>query len=205
LLHENNKMDFGDLINYCLQLFRERPNVLKEYQKQFKYILVDEFQDTNLAQYELVRMLALPQNNITVVADDDQSIYRFRGASMSNVIQFSKDYKDVAKVSLIRNYRSGQEILDSAYDFIQLNNPNRLEVNQTIDKKLIANTKEKAHVEHLHCKDASSESKVISETILSLKEKDKSATWNDFAILVRANSQAEEFADMLAMANIPHQ
>jgi len=205
LLHENNKMDFGDLINYCLQLFRERPNVLKEYQKQFKYILVDEFQDTNLAQYELVRMLALPQNNITVVADDDQSIYRFRGASMSNVIQFSKDYKDVAKVSLIRNYRSGQEILDSAYDFIQLNNPNRLEVNQTIDKKLIANTKEKSHVEHLHFKDASSESKVISETILSLKEKDKSATWNDFAILVRANSQAEEFADMLAMANIPHQ
>ena len=246
LLHKNNKMDFGDLINYCLQLFRERPNVLKQYKQQFKYILVDEFQDTNWAQYELIRMLGLPENNITVVADDDQSIYRFRGASMSNVIQFSKDYKDVAKVSLIRNYRSGQEILDSAYDFIQLNNPNRLEHSviasdqrersnpvigahgndhgiaassasrQTprndnggndkgIDKKLISNIKEKAHIEHLHCADAPTEARVIAETIMSLKQKDKTATWNDFAILVRANSQAEEFSEILAASNIAHQ
>ncbi|MBU2575720.1 UvrD-helicase domain-containing protein, partial [Patescibacteria group bacterium] len=205
LLHENNKMDFGDLINYCLQLFRERPNLLKKYQKQFKYILVDEFQDTNWAQYELVRMLGLPQNNITVVADDDQSIYRFRGASMSNVIQFSKDYKDVSKVSLVRNYRSGQEILDAAYEFIQLNNPNRLESAHKIDKKLIANTKEKAHIEHLHCASASDEARIVAEAIMSLKQKDKNATWNDFAVLVRANSQAEDFAEIMSASRIPHQ
>jgi len=205
LLHENNKMDFSDIINYCLKLFRERKNVLAHYQKQFKHILVDEFQDTNWAQYDLVKMLALPQNNITVVADDDQSIYRFRGASMSNVIQFSKDFKDVKKISLIQNYRSGKEILDIAYDFIQLNNPNRLESFEKIDKKLISNTKEKAHIEHLHCKDSSDEARIISDVIMSIKEKDKTATWNDFVILVRANSQAEDFDEMLSASQIPHQ
>jgi DNA helicase II / ATP-dependent DNA helicase PcrA len=213
LLHENNKMDFSDVINYCLKLFRERPNVLAHYQKQFKYILVDEFQDTNWAQYDLVKMLALnpsgasglgPENNITVVADDDQSIYRFRGASMSNVIQFSKDYKDVSKISLVQNYRSGQEILDTAYDFIQLNNPNRLESAQKIDKKLVANQTEKALVEHLHAQDASSEAQVITETILEIKKKDKDATWNDFAILVRANSQTDIFEETLSLSKIPH-
>ena len=239
LLHENNKMDFGDLINYCLKLFRERPNVLAHYQKQFKYILVDEFQDTNWAQFDLVKMLSLPENNITVVADDDQSIYRFRGASMSNVIQFSKDYKDAAKVSLVQNYRSGQEILDISHDFIQLNNPNRLEEgggegsereekdlresrsdvkdadpstplrsaqgDVVIDKKLISNTKEKAHVEHLHCQSASDEARIVAETILELKKKDKDATWNDFAILVRANSQTDAFEETCALSGIPQQ
>jgi len=211
LLHENNKMDFGDIINYCLKLFRERPNILARYQKQFKYILVDEFQDTNWAQYDLVKMLGRPRDNITVVADDDQSIYRFRGASMSNVIQFSKDYKDVAAVSLVNNYRSGQEILDSAYDFIQLNNPNRLEHSAVasslsgISKKLAAQTKTKAHVEHINAQTESDEARVVAETILELKKKDKDSTWNDFAILVRANSQADIFEEILYLAEIPHQ
>ena len=233
LLHENNKMDFGDLINYCLKLFRERPNVLAHYQKQFKYILVDEFQDTNWAQFDLVKMLALPENNITVVADDDQSIYRFRGASMSNVIQFSKDYKDAEKVSLIQNYRSGQVILDVSYDFIQLNNPNRLEAASLpakegtegrsrdskkditpsssplaggeISKKLISNTKDPATIAHLQATDAQTESRVVAETILELKKNDKDATWNDFAILVRANSQTDEFEEALSLSQIPHQ
>ncbi|OJI07897.1 hypothetical protein BK004_00445 [bacterium CG10_46_32] len=207
LLLDNNKMDFGDLINYTLKLFRERPNVLKKYQDQFKHVLVDEFQDTNWAQYELVKMLSQPQDNLTVVADDDQSIYRFRGASMSNVMQFSKDYKHAATVSLVKNYRSGQEILDSAYDFIQLNNPNRLEAATTFDvhKKLTAQTKETASVTHLHAKTMHDEARIVAETITELKKRDTSATWNDFAVLVRANSQAEIFEDSLGSRGIPYQ
>jgi DNA helicase II / ATP-dependent DNA helicase PcrA len=127
LLLENNALDFGDLINYCLKLFRERPNILAHYQSRFKYILVDEFQDTNWAQYELVKLLAAPQNNITVVGDDDQSVYRFRGAAMANILEFKKDYLDAKQVFLVENYRNRQNILDLSYDFIKLNNPNRLE------------------------------------------------------------------------------
>jgi DNA helicase-2/ATP-dependent DNA helicase PcrA len=127
LLLENSALDFGDLINYTLKLFRERPYLLKKYREQFKYILVDEFQDTNWSQYELVKLLSEPRNNLIAVADDDQSIYRFRGASMSNILQFKKDYPKTEQVILVKNYRSKQNILDLAYEFIKLNNPNRLE------------------------------------------------------------------------------
>src|SRR3990167_4082049 len=93
ILLENNALDFGDLINYALKLFKERPNILEFYRKKFKYILVDEFQDTNWAQYELVKLLAEPNNNLTVVGDVDESIYKFRGASISNILTFKKDFK----------------------------------------------------------------------------------------------------------------
>ncbi len=127
LLLKNNALDFGDLINYTLKLFRKRPQILEKYRKQFKYILIDEFQDTNWAQYELIKLLGAPKNNITVSFDDDQSIYKFRGASISNVMQFKKDYPKAQQIVLIKNYRSKQNILDLAYNFIQNNNPNRLE------------------------------------------------------------------------------
>lgn len=127
LLLENAALDFGDLITYCLKLFRERPYILAQYQEQFKYVLVDEFQDTNWAQYELVKMLSAKSQNLIVVGDDDQSIYRFRGASMSNILQFKKDYPKAHQVVLVENYRSCQEILDMSYEFVKLNNPNRLE------------------------------------------------------------------------------
>src|SRR3989344_2048419 len=110
LLLEQGAFDFGDLINYTLKLFRTRPRILDHYRKQFKYILVDEFQDTNIAQYELVKLLAAPNNNLTVCADDDQSIFRFRGASISNVLQFKNDFPEAREVFLIMNYRSGQNI-----------------------------------------------------------------------------------------------
>ncbi|KKQ57416.1 MAG: hypothetical protein US74_C0004G0026 [Parcubacteria group bacterium GW2011_GWA2_38_13] len=94
LLLENNALDFGDLINYCLKLFKNRPKILAQFRAQFKYIFVDEFQDTNWAQYELIKLLSAPKNNLTVVGDDDQSIYKFRGASISNILQFKKDYPE---------------------------------------------------------------------------------------------------------------
>ncbi len=128
LLLDNNYIDFGDVINYTLKLFKERPAILKKYQDQFKYILVDEFQDTNFAQYELIKILSKEENKLTVVGDDDQAIYKFRGASLSNILQFKKDFPKNKSIVLINNYRSKQNILDKAYEFIKLNNPNRLEI-----------------------------------------------------------------------------
>ena len=128
LLFQKGSLDFGDLITQTLYLFQQRPKILERYRKQFEYILVDEFQDTNWAQYELVKLLAAPQNNLTVVGDDDQSIYKFRGASVANILAFKTDFPKAKEVVLTQNYRSTQNILDLAYDFIQANNPNRLEV-----------------------------------------------------------------------------
>jgi DNA helicase-2/ATP-dependent DNA helicase PcrA len=108
LLLDNNALDFGDLITYTLKLFKERPNILKFYQQKFKYVMVDEFQDTNWAQYELVKMLSAKNNNLVVVGDDDQSIYKFRGASISNILQFKDDYSKTKEVVLTKNYRSNR-------------------------------------------------------------------------------------------------
>jgi DNA helicase-2/ATP-dependent DNA helicase PcrA len=128
--------DYADLISWALKLFRERPAILKKYQQQFKYILIDEFQDTNFAQNELAVLLAGKKKNITVVGDDDQAIYRWRGAAISNIIQFRKTFPKAKIVVLTKNYRSTKEILDRSYDLIQKNNPDRLEVAEKIDKKL---------------------------------------------------------------------
>ncbi len=134
LLLGKNALDFGDLINYCLQLLKQRPAILAKYRQKFKYILVDEFQDTNHAQYELIKLLAEPRQNVTVVGDDDQSIYKFRGASVSNILEFKKDYPKAKEIFLIKNYRSTQDILDLSYKFIVQNNPNRLEVKLAKEK-----------------------------------------------------------------------
>jgi len=206
LLLDNNALDFGDLINYTLKLFEKRPQILEKYQQQFKYILVDEFQDTNWAQYQLLKMLAKPKNNVTAVSDDDQAVYLFRGASYNNVLQFRKDYPQTKQVVLIKNYRSGQKILDSAYNFIQINNPERLEAqDKDIIKKLKAVKKEKGELNYLHFKTQEDEAKGVGEKIIELKNKDQQATWNDFVILVRANNQAEMFVQALGFMDIPHQ
>ena len=205
LLLKNNYLDFGDLIIYCLKLFRQRPAVLEEYRKKFKYILVDEFQDTNVVQYESVKMLADPENNLTVTADDDQSIYRFRGASYNNILQFRKDFPEAKEISLIKNYRSTQDILDISYKFISANNPNRLEYVSGLNKKLESFKKENGIIEHLHFKSLGEESRGVAEKIIEILKKDKEASLNDFAILVRANSSANYFVKELERAGIPYQ
>jgi DNA helicase-2/ATP-dependent DNA helicase PcrA len=142
----NSKIDFGDLIIFTIKLFREKPNVLEKYRKRFKYILVDEFQDTNFTQNTLVNLLTLGlkeengtnRPSLTVVGDDDQAIYKFRGAAISNILQFKETYPEAKEVVLTENYRSKQEILDSAYTLIKHNNPNRLENTENIDKRLVA-------------------------------------------------------------------
>jgi len=207
LLLDNNALDFGDLINYTLRLFKQRKNILKKYQEQFEYILVDEFQDTNFAQYNLVKLLAGQKANLTVVADDDQSIYKFRGASVSNILQFKKDYSKAQNIVLTENYRSCQNILDLSYNFIQLNNPNRLEAQKgsKIKKQLKASTKCKAQIEHLHFKTLDDEVRGVINKIVELKNKDKEASWADFAILVRANDSATSFINFLRKTNLPYQ
>ncbi|TAL20683.1 PD-(D/E)XK nuclease family protein [Patescibacteria group bacterium] len=205
-LREQNALDFGDLINETLRLFRTRPAILARYQKIFSCILVDEFQDTNWAQYELVKLLAGAQRNITVVGDDDQSIYKFRGASVSNILDFERDFPDCSRVVLTENYRSRQEILDFAYAFIQHNNPDRLEAAADgISKKLLAKNKGLSEVTHLHGKTLSDEARLVVRRIQYLKEKDVETSWSDFAVLVRANDHAEPFLAELAAAGIPHE
>ncbi|KKQ33288.1 MAG: hypothetical protein US45_C0012G0002 [Candidatus Nomurabacteria bacterium GW2011_GWA1_37_20] len=197
-------MDFSDLISNTLLLFRTRKNILKKYQEQFKFILVDEFQDTNYAQNELAILLAGDDKNITVVADDDQSIYRFRGAAVSNVLQFKKSFPKAKVVTLNNNYRSTQPILDAAYALIQHNNPNRLEIVEGIDKKLKSHsTATKRDIEVIHEIRSEDEADKIARIIKELTE--KKYQYRDIAILVRANNYASLIATALQRHRIPFQ
>lgn len=198
-------MDFSDLISNTLSLFRKRRNILKNYQEKFKYILVDEFQDTNIAQNELVMLVAGKKANLTVVADDDQSIYRFRGSSVSNVMQFKKRYPKAKLISLTKNYRSSQEILDKAYKLIINNNPDRLEVKEGIKKKLKAVRKiEGEEVVAIYEDRGENEAESVVKEIIRVK-KEKNYQWRDFAILVRANRHSEFFLRALARHGVPYQ
>jgi len=201
---DNNLMDFGDLINYALELFQKRPEILQHYQNKFKHILVDEFQDTNFAQYQLVKLLSGNDQNLVVVGDDDQSVYKFRGASVSNILKFKEDYPKAKQITLVENYRSSQNILDMAYSFIQGNNPDRLEIKLKIDKKLKSNGKDPGIIQVLEGEDLSSELNTVAKKILEIKNNDQKASWNDFAVLIRANSAAEELLPVLAAAGIPY-
>jgi len=205
LLLENNFLDFGDLIIYCLKLFKERPAVLEEYRKRFKYILIDEFQDTNWAQYELMKLLAAPKNNLTVSCDDDQAIYRWRGASYNNILQFRKDFPKAKEVSLVKNYRSSQNILDLSYKFIKANDPDRLEYVSGLNKKLESIQKERGIIKHLYFKTLEDEAQGVANKIIEILKKDKEASLNDFVILVRANEAANPFIRALERAEIPYQ
>lgn len=212
ILLDNSALDFGDLINYCLKLFKKRPLILKKYREKFKYILVDEFQDTNWSQYELIKLLAEPANNLTVCADDDQAIYRWRGASFSNIIKFQEDFcqtplsgAKAKQISLINNYRSSQNILDQSYNFIKQNDPDRLEFRIKINKKLVADTKEEGIIQHIHARSLDQEVGQTLKKILEILKNNKDASYNDFAILVRANDSAIPFIKALERANLPYQ
>ena len=205
LLLDNSYLDFGDLIRYTLKLFKERPHVLRKYQEKFKQVMVDEFQDTNWAQYELVKLLVKSHQNLTVVGDDDQSIYRFRGSSIFNIMQFKDDYKQAKQIVLTKNYRSGQKILDKSYELIKHNNPNRLEKKIGVNKKLESQKPIESKVEHWHLQNEESETTFVREKIASIYQANKSVKWSDFAILVRANDAADKFVKELNRHNIPNQ
>lgn len=198
-------LDFSDLIAQTLSLLRKRKQILKKYQDQFRYILIDEFQDTNFAQNTLALLLAGKRQNITVVADDDQAIYRWRGAALSNVIQFRTNYPNTTIASLTKNYRSSQEILDRAYQMIQHNNPNRLESLEQISKKLTSQRKTKgAPIQFLYTTRVDEEAEGIARKIHELVE-EGTYTYSDFAILVRANNHAQPIIPALQRIRIPYQ
>lgn len=201
LMGENSAINFGDQVSMLLELFRKNKDVLAKYQKQFKYILVDEFQDTNFAQAELVRLLAGESANIMVVGDDDQSIYRFRGASTSNILNFVKGNKNTKIITLIKNYRSSQQILDSAYRLINHNNPHRLETELKVSKKLEGGFNGPTP-KHVHADTLTNEAHSIAEII---KEKiEAGESYKNIAILVRSNSNAQTFVQALNYSGIPY-
>jgi len=197
-------MDFGDLIVKTLELFRSRPNVLARYQKQFRYILVDEFQDVNFSQYQLAKILAGKSANIMATGDDDQSIYRFRGAAVSNILQFRRDFPKSKMVILTKNYRSTQTILDHAYNLIRFNNPDRLEVVENIDKKLVSSAKKQGEsIRFIHAQKLENEVETVGHEIQKLVE--NGYEYGDIAILVRANNHADSFLKTFDRFGIPHQ
>lgn len=202
LLMRENKVDFANQFYLTLQLFRNHPLILKKYQEKFKYILVDEFQDTNFAQYQLVKLLSTKFRNITVTGDDDQCIYRWRGAAYSNLLKFIEDFPDAKKISIIRNFRSHQINLDYAYRLIQHNNPERFEVKAGINKRLIGVSSEGKPPEHLHFDTVSNEADNVVR-IIREKVESKGYNYNDFAILVRSNSDALPFIRSLNMYSVP--
>ena len=203
-------MDFADLVYYSLRLFQKRPNILKRYQRQYPYVLVDEFQDTNISQYQLIKLLCPSRTNpqLTVVGDDSQAIYKFRGASVSNIINFIKDYKKAKQITLKKNYRSNQTILDAAYKLIKNNDPDTLEFKLGISKNLIASKKSlvpnpQSLIPGFYlAENVEDESDYVAKQILKLS---KNYKYSDFAILVRANNHSEPFVRSLVRAAIPYQ
>ncbi|HEU5297959.1 MAG TPA: ATP-dependent DNA helicase [bacterium] len=205
LLAAEGCVDFGDLITLTLRLLREHPTILKEYQQRFSYLLVDEFQDTNYAQFQLVRLLAAarPEPNITVVGDDDQSIYKFRGAAISNILSFIDVYPHARQIVLTTNYRSHQGLLDAAYRLIRHNNPDRLEVKTGLDKRLHAVAPAGAAPEHVHLDTLSSEADWVASRIAALVEAGE-ASYREIAVLVRSNMDADPFMRALNMRGVPY-
>lgn len=204
---KENVLDFSDLVEKTLLLFRNHPSVLAKYQRQFRYVLVDEYQDTNFAQNELAMLLARPENNLNVCGDDDQSIYKWRGAAISNIIQFRKQFPKAKIVVLTKNYRSVQSVLDSSYRLIQHNNPDRLEVAEHIDKRLECMRRKRGElVEYIYEERVEDEAEEVTKTILSLTRGDHAEYEpKDVAILVRANAHAEPFVRSMLRHGVPYQ
>jgi len=203
LMAASGAIDFGDQIVHALRLLRVRPYVLAGLQRRFKYILVDEFQDTNWGQFEIVKLLGARHGNVACVADDDQSIYKWRGAAISNVLGFLERYPEARQVVLTENYRSHQPILDSAYRLIKNNNPDRLEVKYGITKHLTAVKQAAGRVPtHLHFETATQEADAVARMI---GERVAEGAWkyDDVAVLVRSNADADQFLRSLNLRAIP--
>ncbi len=202
LMAREGLADFGDQVTTTLKLFREHPAILAEYQNRFRYILVDEFQDTNYAQWQLLQMLAGGSGNLTVVGDDDQSIYKFRGAAVSNLLSFTEVFPRAEVVVLTQNYRSGQPILDAAYRLIRHNDPDRLEARLGLDKRLLARREGARAVEHRYYDTLGSEADGVAG-LIEAKVSSGAYRYRDMAILVRANRDADPFLRALNMQGVP--
>jgi len=202
LLAEAGLVDFGDQIHRTLGLLRERPAILARLRERYRWILVDEFQDTNHAQLEMLKLLAGDVANLTVVGDDDQAIYLWRGAAAANLLAFRRLYAACREVVLTENYRSTQVILDAAARLVSFNNPYRLEVIAGIDKRLRSDREGGAPVRHLHHDTVSAEADAVATGIASRLQ--AGARPRDVAVLVRSNDDADPFLRALNVQGIPH-
>lgn len=195
ILKKNNSVDFDDLLLLPVKLFLNNKDILESYQDHFKYLLIDEYQDTNDVQYKLSRLLANKYNNIFVVGDPDQSIYMFRGANFHNILNFEKDYKNAQVISLEENYRSTKNILDTANSVIK-NNKERKE------KNLWSNNGEGTKTKYLRAYDDKHEIQLVLDEIKKLLAEGYKK--NDIAVLYRTNAQARLVEEMFLKANIPY-
>ncbi|PJB28336.1 ATP-dependent DNA helicase PcrA [Candidatus Desantisbacteria bacterium CG_4_9_14_3_um_filter_40_11] len=195
-LEKHNGLDFDDIIMKTIHLFQESPQVLSHYQTRFNYLMVDEYQDTNYSQYLLIRMLAEKHHNICVVGDDDQSIYGFRGADISNILNFEKDYPSIKTVRLEQNYRSTKPILDTANRVIEFNRNRK-------GKQLWTEKTVGAKVEFRLLRNEHDEANFVVRTISEAMSRENRKLI-DFVVLYRVNAQSRVLEDAFRMANIPY-
>lgn len=195
-LKSNNAFDFDDLIMKTVELFKAFPEVLENYQNRFLYIMVDEYQDTNTAQFELIRLLAAKNRNICVVGDDDQSIYKFRGANIRNILDFEQIYPDAKVVKLEQNYRSTQNILDAANAVISNNSARK-------DKALWTDKGAGEKITFVQVDTAYEEADLIVNSIRKDK-REGNAEYGDTAILYRTNAQSRILEEKFVMAGVPY-
>ena len=191
----SDAMDFDDLICYTVKLFEQNPDVLEYYQRRFKYIMVDEYQDTNKSQYRLISLLSRARNNLCVVGDDDQSIYRFRGATIENILSFENEFKGAAVIRLEQNYRSTGTILDAANNVIKNNIERKgktLWTENPAGDRIIIHTAPSERDEAMY----------IARTILDGVAEGRS--FSDYAILYRMNAQSNAIEQTLSRSGIPH-
>ena len=196
ILKKNNAMDFDDLIMNAVELFKACPDVLEYYQKRFRYIMVDEYQDTNTAQFQLIRLLAEGSRNICVVGDDDQSIYKFRGANIRNILDFEKYYPEAVVIRLEQNYRSTQNVLDAANAVIR-NNVGRKSKTLWTDKGA------GNRIHYRQFDNAYEEAEFIADDI-SRKIKDGIVEAGECAVLFRTNAQARLLEERFVVEGIPY-
>lgn len=194
-LRKNNAVDFDDIILNTVKILSENPDVLSKYQDKFRYILVDEYQDTNNSQYLLINLLAQANRNLCVVGDDDQSIYKFRGANIGNILNFEDDYSDVQKITLDQNYRSTQNILDAANSVIS-NNKGRM------GKSLWTSNGDGNRVYVYTGTNEYDEARYIARQIK--KHFDEQGSFSDCAILYRTNAQSRVIEEMLMRESVPY-
>ncbi|MEF2607724.1 MAG: DNA helicase PcrA [Schaedlerella sp.] len=194
-LHANNALDFDDLLLKTVQLFQTQPDVLESYQERFRYIMVDEYQDTNTVQFKFVSLLAAKYQNLCVVGDDDQSIYKFRGANIRNILNFEQEFQNARVIKLEQNYRSTQNILNAANAVIQNNRGRK-------DKTLWTDNGdgEKVHLRQFDT--AYDEAEFVADDIR--KNIENGGTYQDYAILYRTNAQSRMFEEKFVACNIPY-
>lgn len=196
VLRKNNALDFDDLIVKTVELFKNCPEVLNSYQERFRYIMVDEYQDTNTAQFELIRLLAAKYRNLCVVGDDDQSIYKFRGANIRNILDFEKVYPEACVIKLEQNYRSTQNVLDAANAVIKHNVGRK-------DKALWTEKKDGSLLHFKQFDTAYDEAEYIAEDVRS-KNREGVAEYGNCAVLYRTNAQSRMLEERFIMKGIPY-